>query len=94
MQDIALIYERLKDKYDLLYTSTAMLDDGYTIDVPVIRGAVGDRRFDLYKDGDFFVFSIELLDKTGDERYTHAHPYDVDDSIEFIEKFMLDKGVF
>ncbi len=91
MQDIALIYEKLKDRYDLLLTSTLALNDGYTIDVPVIRGALSDKRFDLYKEDDLFVFSAKLFDKTGNERYTHTHPSDVNDAINHIEAFMSGK---
>ena len=76
----------LKNTYDLVLTNTFALNDGYTIDVPVIPGKAADRRFDLYKEGDLCVFSVEFFDKVGDERYSHAHPYDVNNAIDYIEK--------
>ena len=48
--DLGSIHEQLKDKYDLLLTNTFALDDGYTIDVPVLRGVSALGRFDLYKE--------------------------------------------
>ena len=59
MNELRFIYEKMKDKYDLVLTNTFALNDGYTIDVPVIRGFSLDRRFDLYKEEDLFVFSVE-----------------------------------
>lgn len=92
--DLELIYKKLKNTYDLILTNTFALNDGYTIDVPVIRGKAADRRFDLYKEGDLFVFSVEFFDKAGEERYSHSHPYDVNDAIDYIEKFMSGKSIF
>ena len=90
MHDIELIYNQLKDKYDLILTNTLALDDGYTIDVPVIRGKAIDKRFDLYKEDDLFVFSVEFFNKVGEEKYTHWHPYDAPSTIKCIEQFMSD----
>ncbi len=94
MKELKLIYDKLKSTYDLVLTNTFALNDGYTIDVPVIRGKAPDRRFDLYKEDDLFVFSVEFFDKAGEEIYSHAHPYDVNDVIDYIEKFMSGKSVF
>lgn len=88
MKDLEIIYSKLKDKYNLTLTTTFALNDGYTIDVPVIRGISSDRRFDLYKEDDMFVFTVEFFEKTGEEKYSHVHPYDVNDAINHIEKFM------
>jgi len=94
MKELRYIYEKMKDKYDLDLTNTSALNDGYTIDVPVIRGISSDRRFDLYKDEDLFVFSVEFFDKSGDEKYSHAHPYDTNDAVDYIKKFMSKGSVF
>lgn len=75
-------------------TTTAALNDGYTIDVPVVRGKALDRRFDLYKEGDLFVFSVEFFHKNGEDRYSHGHPYDLDDAMKYIEKFMSGTSIF
>ena len=93
MQELEFIYEKLNGTYNLLFTNTYALNDGYTIDVPVIRGISVDRRFDLYKEDDLFVFSVEFFDKSGEDKYSHSHPYDVNDAIKHIEKFMLEKSI-
>ena len=77
----------------MILTNTFALDDGYTIDVPVIRGTSANGRFDLYKDGDLFVFSVAFFDKTGEEKYSHTHPYDVADAIQHIEDFMSETSI-
>lgn len=93
MQDLTLIFEKLKNTYCLTLTTTAALNDGYTIDVPVIRGIGSDRRFDLYKEDDcFFVFSMEFFQKSDEDKYSHAHPYDVESAITLINKFMQEKN--
>lgn len=94
MEDLKFIYENLKSNCDLILTNTFALNDGYTIDVPVIRGTATDRRFDLYKEGDLFVFSVALLDQAGEETYSHVHPYDVNNAMKYIEDFMLGKSIF
>lgn len=92
--DLELIYNIFNGRYNLIFTNTFALNDGYTIDVPVIRGSAADRRFDLYKDEDEFVFSVEFFNKTGQERYSHSHPSDLGDAIDLIEKFMSGKSIF
>ena len=94
MEELQLVYEELKSKYDLILTNTLALNDDYTIDIPIIRGTFTDRRFDLYKDDDLFVFSVEFFDKTGEKKYSHCHPYGVPDAIKHIEDFMLKKSIF
>jgi hypothetical protein len=95
--DLEFIYEQLKDKYDLLLTNTFALDDGYTIDVPVLRGKSVLGRFDLYKedeDCDEFVFTVEyakpkktLWCPTG-EKYTHRHPQTKEQALNDVIAFM------
>lgn len=88
--DLKDIYKALSSEYDLILTTTSSLEDGYTIDVPVIRGKRNDARFDLYKDEELFVFSIEYYDKTGMEKYTHFHPMCIEDAINDVKNFMLE----
>lgn len=38
VDDVFAVYDRLKDKYALTLTTTGALDDGYTIDCPIIVG--------------------------------------------------------
>lgn len=94
MEDLEFIYEKLKGTYNLVLTNTFALNDEYTIDVPVIRGISSDRRFDLYKEDDLFVFSVEFFDKPAEKKYSHTHPYDINQAIDHIEKFMLKKSIF
>ena len=94
MKDLKLIYDKLKDKYDLTLTNTFALNDGYTIDVPVIRGVGVNGRFDLYYDGVMLVFSIDYFDKEENDNFSHGHPYDLQDAMDYIEKFMNGKSIF
>lgn len=103
--DIEIIYEQLKDQYDLLLTNTFALDSGYTIDVPVLCGESVFGKFNLYKeddDWDEFVFSVEYVEPRRPrwylpaEKYTHWHPQSREqaqrDVIAFMEgthKFLL-----
>ena len=94
MEELKFIYENLKCTYHLILTNTFSLNDGYTIDVPVIRGTATGRRFDLYKEGDLFVFSVHLFDKADEDKYSHAHPYDANHAMKYIEDFMLGRSMF
>ena len=95
--DLEFIYEQLKDKYDLLLTNTFALNDGYEIDVPVLRGKSVLGRFDLYKedeDWDEFVFTVEyakpkktLWCPTG-QKYTHWHPQTKEQALNDVTAFM------
>lgn len=97
MNELEWIYDQRKDTYDLTLTTTAALDDGYAIDVPVIRGTGFDRRFDLYKECEedtVFVFSVEFFFKDGQDRYSHGHPYDAEDALGYMDRFMAGTSVF
>lgn len=95
MKELTYIFEKLNATYDLVLTTTFALDDGYTIDVPVIRGTGNDRRFDLYKEGDdLFVFSVEFFHKDGEDKYSHTHPYDAETAIQLIVDFMSGNSLF
>ena len=96
--DLDIIYDQLKDKYDLLLTNTFALDDGYTWDMKVIRGVSVFGRFDLYKeddDDDQFVFSVDYTnprkpscDHLFDGKYTHWHPQSVEQALNDVVAFM------
>lgn len=93
MDEIKTIYDRLKAKYPLILTTTAALDCGYSVDVPVIRGIAKDCQFDLYLCENQLVFSVEVFGKTGTDRYTHRHPLDAEDAICMIEQCLSDPGI-
>ena len=41
MNDIEIIYEKIKDEFSLVLTNSLDLDDGFSWDVPVILGKSG-----------------------------------------------------
>lgn len=100
MNDIEFIYNQLKDKYELFYTNSFALNDGFSIDIPIICGESVLGKFYLYVDKDTmephdceFVFSVvykkrTLLSKKLKEHYTHWHLVSIDEAISNIEKFM------
>ena len=81
--DLDYIYEKLKDKYNLILTNTKSLDERFTIDTKVITGTTEKGTFMLYDD----IFSIDYSDKTS----THFHTVDLDDAINSIKEFMEEK---
>ena len=36
VDDVMAVYEQLKDRYDLVLTTTSALDEGFTIDCPIV----------------------------------------------------------
>lgn len=100
MNDIELIYEKVKEKAQVRLTSTAALEEGFTWDVPVICGETEQGRFWLYADEDVpdphgleFVFSVAYqkrtwLRKRSVLRYTHWHPQTIEDAVNDIHAFM------
>ena len=90
MDEIRQIYERLKTRYPLTFTTTAAVNSGYTVDVPMIRGRRADRQFDLYLHENLLVFSVEYFDRAGNDRFTHCHPQDAEDAVHIIEQFLSD----
>ena len=87
--DIHILYDQLSGKYNLLLTNTFALNDGFTIDVPVLRGETPKGRFYLYKeyeDSSEFVFSVTY--SSGES--THWHPYSIEIALDDIIRFMED----
>lgn len=94
--DLEIIYEQLKDKYDLVLTNTFSLDDGYTIDVKVLCGKTSIGRFHLYKENDAwdeFVFSVEYAQVKPGEEYTHWHPQSRNQAMRDVVAFMEGRQV-
>lgn len=88
-QDIATIYEQLKDKYDLLLTNTSILDEGFTIHCPIIVGKAHEQIIELYVCDGMFVMSVMDDKKT---KGTHWHPHEINDAINDIKEFMGGKS--
>lgn len=106
MNDIEIIYEKLKNKYNLLLTNTSALNEGFTWDVPIICGETPQGRFQLYANEDVpdphgfeFVFYVEYEKRTwfrkrSIKRHTHWHPQTVEEAIEEVNKFMTGNHPF
>lgn len=108
MNDIELIYDKVKDKYNLTLTNSLALNEGFTSDVPVIYGKAEHRRFWLYAGEDVpephgiqFVFSVEYekpkriwFRKRMVKCGTHWHPQTIEQAIKDVDDFMLGKLPF
>ena len=87
--DIEAVYEQLKGRYDLLLTTTSALDEGFTVDCPIIVGKAHGQIIELYDDGSMFVLNVMDEAQT---MGTHYHPYDVECAVAFITEFMEGKS--
>ena len=56
--DLKAIYEQLKDRYELILTNTADLDEGFTVDCPILVGKAHGQIIELYLDGEMFVLDV------------------------------------
>lgn len=88
-ENVLAVYNHLKDKYDILLTTTSALDEGFTIDCPVIVGKAHGQIVELYSDGDMFILDVMDDEQT---KGTHYHPYNVDSAIDYIAEFMDGKS--
>ena len=86
--NVIAVYERLKDRYDLVLATSSELDEGFTIDCPVIVGKAHGQIIELYDDG-MFVMDVMDAEKT---MGTHWHPYDVENAVNDIVEFMEGKS--
>ena len=88
-KDVLTVYEQLNDKYPLLMTTTAELDEGFSVDCPIILGKAHGQIVELYSDGDMFVLDVMDAEQT---KGTHWHPNDVEDAMSDIIAFMEGKS--
>ena len=88
-QDVLAVNEILKDRYDLTLTRSTAVDDGFTIDCPIIVAKAHGLILWLYSDGDVFV--LDVMDE-GRTKGTHWHPDDVESAVEDIAEFMDGKS--
>ena len=88
-KDVLAVFEILKDRYDLTLTTSAAVDDGFTIDCPIIVAKAHGLILWLYSDGDVFV--LDVMDE-GRTKGTHWHPDDVESAVEDIAEFMVGKS--
>jgi hypothetical protein len=87
--DLKVIYEQLKDRYALVLTNTAALDEGFTVDCPILVGKAHGQIIELYLDCEMFVMDVMDAAQT---KGTHWHPNDVESAIEYIVEFMEGKS--
>ena len=83
------VYEQLKGKYNVILTSTAALDEGFTVDCPIIVGKAHGQIIELYSDGNMFVLDIMDAEQT---KGTHWHPNNLAAAVENIAEFMEGKS--
>lgn len=88
-KDVLTVYEQLKDRFDLFLTTTSALNEGFTIDCPIIVGKAHGQIIELYSDGDMFV--LDVMDEA-QTKGTHWHPYDVEVAVADIVEFMEGKS--
>lgn len=87
--DLKAIYEKLKDRYALVLTNTAALDEGFTVDCPILVGRAHGQIMELYLDCEMFVMDVMDVEQT---KGTHWHPNDVESAIKYIAEFMDGKS--
>jgi hypothetical protein len=87
--DLKAIYEQLKSRYELVLTNTADLDEGFTVDCPILVGKAHGQIIELYLDCEMFVMDVMDAEQT---KGTHWHPYDVEHAIKCIVEFMDGKS--
>lgn len=78
------IYAQIKEHCSVTLTTTAALNEGFTIDVPVLCGEARGLIWWLYLDDDLFVFSHAVANQ---DYHNHCHPQSVDEAIQAILKF-------
>lgn len=89
INDLMEVYNLLKDKYNLILTTTSELDEGFTIDCPIIVGKAHEQIIELYDDGGGFVMDVMDSKQT---KGTHWHPYDIKEAVSDIVEFMEGKS--
>ena len=89
VDDVIKVFDQLKDRYDLILTTTSALDEGFTIDCPIIVGKAHDQVIELYEYGGDFVLDVMDAEQT---KGTHWHPNDVEGATDDIVEFMEGKS--
>jgi hypothetical protein len=87
-KELKKIYKLLKPKYNLTLMTVTRKKDDQMVDFPIIRGKRPEGKFELSKDGDGFIFSVERLSGPIEGRKSETRLTNSDEAIEYIEKFM------
>lgn len=89
VDDVLAVYEQLKARYAVTLTNTLALDDGFTIDCPIVAGQAHGQEIWLYEYDGLFV--MDVMD-AGRTMGTHWHPNDVEAAVRDIVEFMEGKS--
>ena len=89
VDDVQEVYEQLKGRYELVFSTTSALDEGFTVDCPIIVGKAHRQIIELYEDGGDFVMDVMDEEQT---KGTHWHPNDVESAIDDVAEFMEGKS--
>ena len=87
-KELLAVYERLKDQYGIVLTTTFAADDGFTVDFPIIVGQDHGQIMWLYAYEDTFIMDVMDAEKT---KGTHWHPRTVEDAALDLTEFMEGK---
>lgn len=84
-KDLLAVYEQVKERCGVILTTTDALDDGFTVDCPIIVGQAHGQSMWLYAYEDMFVMDVMDGEKT---KGTHWHPHTVEDAVRDMAEFM------
>ena len=87
-KELKKIYKLLKPKYNIFLMTVTRKKDDQMVDFPIIRGKTGEGKFELSKDGDGFIFSVERLSGPIEGRKSETRLTNCEEAIEQIESFM------
>ena len=100
ISDLEYLYEKYKNKYELILTRTSQLNLKFTIDEDVLVGESKLGKMYLYKQDEYFEFVFSVEYKTtnifGKEKikHTHWHPQDFFEASDDLDKFMSNIEIF
>ena len=87
--DVFTVFNRLKDKYPLVMTTTFALNEGFERDCPILVGKAHGQIIELYND--YGMFALAIMDEA-QTKGTHGHPCDIAAAAEEIAAFMEGKS--
>lgn len=64
VDDVVCVFEQLKDRYELVLTTTSALDEGFSIDCPIIVGKAHGQIIELYEDDEMFIMDVMDAEQT------------------------------
>ena len=100
ISDLEYLYEKYKNKYNIILTKTSQLDLEFIIDEDVLVGESKLGKMYLYKQDEYFEFVFSVEYKTtnifGKEKikHTHWHPQDFFEASDDLDKFMSNIEIF